>query len=404
MRALPLEPRLAAMVVGAAPAGAAERASQLAMLLSERGLGGPDPDLALRLERFLADPGPRARDARRLAAGWARMAGGRAAQRTRLPRAPWSRSLSPTASPRRGETATSPWSTAARRHCRRNTRWRAKLSSPWPKSRVGPARSRILAAAALTLEEIERVAGPRIETRDETAFDPASAALRRRRFRRLGAIRLAEQNMPVEPTLENAQRLAQGAASAGVERLPWSKAQAQLRDRVAFLRAAGGDEFPDLSDVALGETASEWLAPFIIGRAAFADIATADLDAALAALLPYELSRRLEAEAPAYFETPAGSNIALDYAAPNGPLLSARVQEFYGLAKHPTLAGGRAPVTLELLSPAHRPIQTTRDLPGFWAGSWAEVKKEMKGRYPRHPWPDDPANALPTTRAKRRSS
>ena len=184
--------------------------------------------------------------------------------------------------------------------------------------------------------------------------------------------------------MENARVLARGIAALGVERLPWTKAQTQLRDRVGFLRAAEGEEWPDLSDAALARGAEDWLAPFVIGRATLAAIAPSDLDAALASLLPYELSRRLDAEAPAFFETPAGSRIALDYAAPNGPLLSVRVQELYGLAKHPTLARGRAAVTLELLSPAHRPIQTTRDLPGFWAGSWSEVKKEMKGRYPRH--------------------
>ncbi|MGA8172388.1 MAG: ATP-dependent helicase C-terminal domain-containing protein, partial [Methylocystis sp.] len=264
------------------------------------------------------------------------------------------------------------------------------------------AQARILAACALTLEEVEQLAADRIETRDETLFDPASGALRRRRFRRLGAIRLAEQNLSVETTLENAQILARGVAALGVGRLPWTKAQTQLRDRVAFLRAAEGDEWPDLQDAALAQGAEEWLAPFVVGRASLAAIAPDDLDAALATLLPYELSHRLDAEAPAFFETPAGSRIALDYAAPNGPLLSARVQEFYGLAKHPTLARGRAAVTLELLSPAHRPIQTTRDLPGFWAGSWKEVKKEMKGRYPRHLWPDDPASAPPTTRARPR--
>ena len=252
------------------------------------------------------------------------------------------------------------------------------------------AQARILAACALTLDEVEQLAADRIETRDETLFDPASAALRRRRFRRLGAIRLAEQNLSVEPSLENARVLARGIAALGVERLSWTKAQTQLRDRVGFLRAAEGEEWPDLSDAALARGAEDWLAPFVIGRANLAAIAPSDLDAALASLLPYELLRRLDAEAPAFFETPAGSRIALDYAAPNGPLLSVRVQELYGLAKHPTLARGRAAVTLELLSPAHRPIQTTRDLPGFWAGSWSEVKKEMKGRYPRHSGPTTP--------------
>jgi ATP-dependent helicase HrpB len=402
MRALPLEPRLAAMVVEAADAGAALRAAHLAMLLSERGLGGNDPDLAHRLERFEADQGPRARDARRLASSWARLCGAPTQAAALSAGALTALAYPDRIAKARGNGDFTMVNGRA-----------ASLPPEHPLARENflavaevagrAARARILAAAALTQEEIERLAGERIEARDETPFDAGAAALRRRRFRKLGAIRLAEQNLKVEASPENAQILARGVAALGLNRLPWSKAQQQLRDRVAFLRSAGEDGWPDLSDAALARTAADWLAPFLLGRAALVEIEPADLEAALAALLPYELMRRLDAEAPAFFETPAGSRIALDYSAPNGPLLSARVQEFFGLNRHPTLANGRAPVTLELLSPAHRPIQTTRDLPGFWAGSWTEVKKEMKGRYPRHPWPDDPANAAPTTRANRRA-
>ena len=206
------------------------------------------------------------------------------------------------------------------------------------------AQARILAACALTAEEVEAIAGERIETRDETIFDAASASLRRRAFRRLGAIRLSERNLAVEPSEENARMLARGVAALGVARLPWTKSQMQRRDRVAFLRRAEGDEWPDLSDAALAASAEDWLAPFIEGRASLAEIAADDLEAALAQLLPYELSRRLDAEAPPYFETPAGARHALDYAAENGPILAVRVQELYGLSSHPTLARGRAPL------------------------------------------------------------
>ena len=147
-----------------------------------------------------------------------------------------------------------------------------------------------------------------------------------------------------------------------------------------------------------------WLAPLIEGRSGLAAITASDLDAALDTLLPWDLCRRLDAEAPTHFSAPTGSNLAVDYAAEAGPTISVRVQELFGLAAHPSLAGGRVPLVLELLSPAHRPIQVTRDLPGFWRGSWASVKSEMKGRYPRHPWPDDPAAAPPTTRAKPRGT
>ena len=403
MRALPLEPRLSAMVVEAAAAGEAERAARLAMVLSERGLGGVDADLGRRLERFEADAGARARDARRLAGSWARFCNAAPTKPAALSEGALTALAFPDriAKARGGGDFTMVNGRAA------------SLAPEHPLARESflavaeiagrAARARILAAAALTQEEIERLAGESIETRDETVFDAGACALRRRRFRRLGAIRLSEQNLSVEATPDNARALAHGIAALGIDRLPWTNAQRQLRDRVAFLRRAGEDEWPDLSDAALAQGAAGWLAPYMVGRGSLAEIAGGDLDAALAGLLPHQLMRKLDAEAPAFFETPAGSRLALDYAAPNGPLLSARVQEFFGLSRHPTLAGGRAPLTLELLSPAHRPIQTTRDLPGFWAGSWSEVKKEMKGRYPRHPWPDDPAQAQPTTRANRRA-
>ena len=129
-----------------------------------------------------------------------------------------------------------------------------------------------------------------------------------------------------------------------------------------------------------------------------------DLSRALHALLPYDLSRRLEIEAPTHWEAPTGSRLAVDYGADTGPAIAVRVQELFGVSQHPSLAGGRVPLTLHLLSPGQRPIQITRDLPGFWRGSWAAVKAEMRGRYPRHPWPDDPAAASATTRAKPRGS
>jgi ATP-dependent helicase HrpB len=424
LRALPLAPRLARMVLEAARHGAAERAAELAMLLSERGLGGNDADLSHRLDRLRGDRSKRARDATRLAGNWARAA------KAALPaRAVSSRPSSASGGGTgRGPVETRSLSDAAMialafpdrlaksrggngEFLMANGR-AASLPVEDPLSRAPflavaeltgrAAQARILAACALDAEEVEAIAGARIETRDETVFDAASASLRRRRSRRLGAIRLAEQNLPIEPNAESALALARGVAALGVSRLPWTKGQAQLRDRVAFLRRAEGAEWPDLSDEALAAGVDDWLAPYLVGRVALGDIAPGDLDAALAHLLPYELSRRIEAEAPSHFETPAGARHALDYAAPNGPLLSVRVQELYGLSQHPTLARGRAPLTLELLSPAHRPIQTTRDLPNFWAGSWNEVKKEMKGRYPRHLWPDDPAHAAPTTRAKPR--
>ncbi len=171
-----------------------------------------------------------------------------------------------------------------------------------------------------------------------------------------------------------------------------------------FLARGRRDEWPDLTDAALAETVSEWLAPFLAGKTKLSDIGADDLGAALDTLLPWNLKRRLEEEAPTHFEAPTGNRHAIDYETTGAPALHIRVQELFGLTQHPSIAQGKLPLTLHLLSPAHRPIQITRDLPGFWKGSWAAVKADMKGRYPRHPWPDDPATAAPTARAKPRGT
>ena len=270
---------------------------------------------------------------------------------------------------------------------------------------AGKAQStRILLAVALAADNLDVIAGSRIVETSDIQFDPGTASLRARRQRRLGAIVLDSAPLPVPTTNVAAAALADGIARLGIGRLPWSKAQGQLRDRLGFLRAAAADTWPDLSDVALASTATEWLAPFLEGKTKLSDIGADDLQAALDALIPWDLKRRLEAEAPTHFEAPTGNRHAIVYDGPSAPLLAIRVQELFGLTKHPSIAQGRLALTLELLSPAHRPIQITRDLPGFWKGSWAAVKSDMRGRYPRHPWPDDPANAAPTARAKPRGT
>ena len=235
-------------------------------------------------------------------------------------------------------------------------------------------------------------------------FDQGAAALRSRRVRSLDAITLASEPRAAMANEQTARLLANGIAKLGLSRLPWSKAQIQLRDRVGFLREAGDEQWPDLTDAALAKTVAEWLAPFLAGKTKLSEVGADDLGAALDALLPWHLKRRLEEEAPTHFEAPTGNRHAIDYETAGAPALHMRVQELFGLTQHPTIANGKLPLTLHLLSPAHRPIQITRDLPGFWKGSWAAVMTEMKGRYPRHPWPDDPASAPPTSRAKSRRS
>jgi len=410
IRALALPPRLARMVVEAATQGQAQLAADLAATLVERGLGGDSLDLSERVERFGRDRSKRAQDARRLAHGWAQQARRFAnVSEDETASSLDSGRLIALAYPDRIAKARGKpgeFIMANGRACyvephdhlaRQDWLAVAEISGR-------AASARILAAAPLTLAEIGQVQPEALLWQDDLQFDKASAALRARRLRRLGAIIIAEQNLAVPSTQAAANILANGIASLGIKRLAWTKAQKQWRDRVMFLRQAEGEPWPDLSDQALALEAENWLAPFILGRSSLADIKPEDLDSAVKALLPWDLTKRLEQEAPTHYEAPTGSQIAIEYETDSGPILAIRVQELFGLSQHPTLAGGRVPLTLHLLSPAHRPIQITRDLPGFWKGSWSAVKTEMKGRYPRHVWPDDPAGALPTTRAKPRGT
>lgn len=410
IRELPLPPRLARMVVEAARSGASRPAADIALVLVERGLGGDTVDIGARLDRWQRERSARAEDARRLARSFAQRATALVASMTSPPGGdPGVGALIALAFPDR----------IAKARGKAGEFLMANGRGAMVEAHDGLAKepflaiaevtgraaaSRILAAAPLTMADIERVAGAVIESRDETIFDRNAAALRRRASRRLGAIVLAEQTLPAVEDLQGPRLLAEGIAALGIARLPWTKTLTQWRDRVLFLRRADGEEWPDLSDGALAASAAEWLAPFLTGHTSLASIAAADLADALHAMLPWDLQRRLDAEAPTHFEAPTGSRVAVDYESDGGPVLAIRVQELFALSEHPSLAGGRVPLTLHLLSPAHRPIQITRDLPGFWKGSWAAVKAEMKGRYPRHPWPDDPAAAVPTTRAKPRGT
>jgi ATP-dependent helicase HrpB len=415
---LPLPPRLARMVIAAARFGQAEPAALLAAVLVERGLGGDATDLSERLERLGRERGGRAADRRRLADGWARAAerAGRAEEDIALSTGLLLALAYPDRVAKSRGAGSGQFLLANGRGAAMEAAQRlARESYIVVAEMTGAAQqSRITSAAAITEADIATLVANGlspfgIEERSEVSFDRAARALRVRAVRRYGALSLSERPLPAQPSAANAEALAQGIAALGIGLLPWTRAQLQLRERAGFLRqafaaAAADNPWPDLSDAGLATDAQAWLAPHIIGRASLSAIEPGDLDAALAELLPWDLKRRLDSEAPTHFTAPTGSNLAVDYAAEAGPTISVRVQELFGLSVHPALAGGRVPLVLELLSPGHRPIQITRDLPGFWRGSWAAVKSEMKGRYPRHPWPDDPAAAPPTTRAKPRGT
>ncbi|WP_047308906.1 ATP-dependent helicase C-terminal domain-containing protein, partial [Rhodopseudomonas palustris] len=262
------------------------------------------------------------------------------------------------------------------------------------------AQGRILLAAPITLSEIELHFGDQITDADEVSFDRSAMTLRARRRRALHAITLSEAPLALAPSEGTARVLADGLIAAGLDRLPWSKQLQQWRGRVMFLRKAEGEPWPDLSDAALADSREDWLVPALFDKTGLKDFSASDLSDALMNLLPWELRVRLEREAPTHFEAPTGSKLPIDYEAEQGPTIAVRLQELFGLTAHPSVAGGAVPLVLELLSPAHRPVQVTRDLPGFWRGSYAGVRTDLRGRYPRHPWPEDPASAPPTRRAK----
>ena len=408
LRSLPLPPRLARMIISAAAAGHAEAAAEIAAVIVERGLGGNDVDLAYRLECFRRDRSRRASDMGRLAAGWARM-GSRGRPRQHPAGAISLARLLALAFPERiGKARGAPG-----QFLLANGRG-ANIDATHPLARSAflvaaelsgtAASTRILLAAAADEADVLAVAGKRIRERDEVEFDQDAAALRSRRVRRLDALMLASEPRRVVANEATGRLFAEGVAKLGLGRLPWSEAQIRLRHRVVFLRATAEKEWPDLRDAALATSAGEWLSPYLADKTKLSEVGVNDLDAALNALLPWNLRERLQKEAPTHFEAPTGNRHAIDYATVGAPALRIRVQELFGLTQHPSIGNGKLPLTLHLLSPAQRPIQITRDLPGFWKGSWAAVRSEMKGRYPRHLWPEDPTTAAPTARAKPRGT
>jgi ATP-dependent helicase HrpB len=454
LRALALPPRLARMIVDSHHLGASEEAAEIAAILTERGLGGDSVDLDSRLDQFRRDRSHRATSARSLAQRWA-------SQVSSSPSPPAGKGRgggSPSTASATGATPTpapSPQGGGEKKGARQEKQNSAQVDEPLtpgvmlafafpdrvarnrgngsfvlangrgaaveqtsalaraPYIAVGEltgtaAQGRILLAAAITQADIERRFADQIEIADEIAFDRNAMALRARRKRTLHAITLSEAPMALEPSAETARVLADGLIAAGLERLPWSKPAKQWRDRVSFLRKAEADAspspWPDLSDDALAIQREAWLVPALYDKTALKDLSPGELSDALMTLLPWELRARLEREAPTHFEAPTGTPLPIDYEAEQGPTIAVRLQELFGLNTHPSIAKGAVPLVLELLSPAHRPVQVTRDLPGFWRGSYAAVRSDLRGRYPRHPWPEDPASAMPTRRVKPRGT
>ncbi len=408
LRALALPPRLARMIVDADRHGAGEEAARIAAILTERGLGGDSVDLDARLENFARDRSPRAQSARQLAQRWIAQVKESAAAVNDTAEGLSTGAILALAFPdrvarNRGKASF----TLANGRGANVDPASALAKAPYiaVAELTGTAASgRILLAAPVTQDEIEARFADHILIEDETSFDKSAMALRARRRKRLHAITLSEQNLPVATSEQTAQILADGLAAAGFDRLPWSKPLKQWRDRVMFLRATAPDEWPDLSDTALAASRREWLVPALMDKISLSDISPGDLSDAVMGLLPWDKRARLEREAPTHFTAPTGTSLPIDYEAEQGPTIAVRLQELFGLNVHPSIVNGRLPLVVELLSPAHRPVQVTRDLPGFWRGSYAAVRADLRGRYPRHPWPEDPASAEPTRRVKPRGT
>ncbi|MBN9564115.1 MAG: ATP-dependent helicase HrpB [Alphaproteobacteria bacterium] len=396
MAQLGAHPRLAAMMLAAQDAGEAALAADIAALLEERDplRFGPEPpaDIGLRLAA-IAD-GDAAAD--RGALGRIRRAAGQYRRRMRLP----------------GDARASgdPGRLLAAGFPDRIAQLRGEAGSFRLSGGGGARLSRadrlantpLLAIAALEMKSAARIrlAAPvdpdnlpsavtgRITESVETGFDAVAGAVLSRRRRRLGALVLSDRTEPADPA-DTATSLARAAAADGLRALNWTEAARRFQARVALLRKLEPDGWPDLSDVALAASAPDWLTPHLHGMTRLADVASLDLHGILRGMLPWALAARLDRELPTHLEL-TGGRAVIDYTQPV-PIAAARAQAFYGMRATPQLAGGRVPLQLALLSPAGRPAAITADLAGFWRGAWAEVRKEMRGRYPKHRWPEDGA-------------
>ncbi len=403
IRALPLPPRLARMVMEAGKRGEALRAAEIAALLTERGLGGPSVNLEHQLDQFRRDRSPRSDEMRRLVKGWVSSVSNTAIRSELSPGGILALAYPDRVAKARGTTGAFVMANGRAASVEAHDSLAREPYLAIAEVTGQAASARILLAAPLSLVDLETEFAEAISETNELTFDKAAEALRARRIKRLGALVLNEQIRPVPASDEAAAVLAKGLAGLGVARWPLTASARQWLDRITFLRRAD-PSWPDLSDAALEAGAGEWLAPFLHGKTSLHDVGADRLREALESRLDWQSAKRLEDEAPTHFLAPTGNRHPIDYAAVEGPVLTIRVQELFGLKEHPALARGKLPLVLHLTSPAHRPIQITKDLPGFWRGSWAAVKSDMKGRYPKHPWPDDPANALPTARAKPRGT
>jgi ATP-dependent helicase HrpB len=425
MAELAVHPRLAHMLLKARELGAVDSAAPLAALLSERdilarGAAAADADVRTRLE-LLRGPGgtqtraaPAVQRARRTARSIARQLGSSSEARAEPREATSAGVLLALAYPdrigrRRSE--------GAGRYLLTNGRG-AAFAEPQGLARQEfivavelddrEREARILLAAPLERVELEEHFGSRIETSRSIEWSEREQAVVARETRRLDALVIAEKPLAEVPAGEAQAAMLEALSRMGLGVLNWSREARELQARIELVRglmvAAGSkaSDWPAVDTAALTATLPRWLGPWLAGITRRAELASVNLLEALRALLTWEQQRQLDALAPTHLEMPSGSKVRVDYLDENGPVVAVRLQEVFGLTQTPRIAGGRIPVTFKLLSPAHRPVQITRDLASFWRGAYAEVRKTLRGRYPRHYWPENPLEAAPTRRVRSR--
>jgi ATP-dependent helicase HrpB len=394
---LPLHPRLGHMLLVAGPA-----AAPMAALLAERDpLRGAPPDLALRLKALIRPPAVAHRPTlERVRAEAARLE--RQVRQAQVPGL----------SPAQMAALAYPDRIGLRRPGDA-PRWvlsGGKGAAMAPGLPLSGARlivatdldgdlreAQVRQAIAISEEELRALYADRIRWQDVCEWSRRDGRVLARRQERFGALVLADRPWPDAPVEAVARAALDGLRQIG---LPWAPPARRLRARI---RLVADDSFPDVSDAALLARSDDWLLPQLAGRRTEADLKALDLTDALRGLLTWDQQQRLDRLAPAQFETPLGRRIPIDYDGDH-PAIELRLQEMFGVATHPTVGANRLPLRITLLSPAQRPVQVTMDLPGFWANSYAEVRKDMRGQYPRHPWPEDPTAADPTLRAKPRGT
>jgi len=402
---LPIHPRLAHMVYRGQFSDNTQLAANIAALVSEHGLGGNSIDLEERLRALRTDKSPRAKDAKSLAQRWAKLVGGTTDQ----PQMVSVGELLAYAFPDRIAQA------AGRAGRFRLANGRAAVLPTSDALAQEPflvvtditgqaSNGRIRAAARISIDELEDAFSERIVEEIRLEFDDTSRSVRARKVRTIDQVVIGDTPTKIDDLGAASEILCSAIQKLGLQVLPWSKQQLALLARSTYLHQTLGEPWLDLSDTTLQEDVASWLQLYLTGVTALSEISPQMLEGALSALLPWSMRSEIDKLLPSHFEAPTGSRVAIDYMHETAPAIQIRVQELFGLNRHPSIANGQVPLLVILLSPAHRPIQMTQDLRGFWRGSWADVAKDLKGRYPRHFWPEDPANARPTAKAKPRGA